>query len=145
MTSADKGNDTPQVTGGCLCGRVRYVAQGEPRFAVNCHCRICQRVTGSGYTPVAAYAECDVEVSGEIKYFERRGDSGGKVWEGFCAACGARLTGKAQTMDGLLLIQAGSYDDPNLFRPSMDIFTASAARWDAMDPALPKYPGMPPW
>jgi len=45
----------------------------------------------------------------------------------------------------LLLIQAGSYDDPNLFRPSMDIFTASAARWDAMDPALPKYPGMPPW
>jgi hypothetical protein len=84
------------------------------------------------------------QVTGEIRYFERRGDSGGKVREDFCAECGARLTGKALTMAGLLLIQPGSDDDPNLFRPAMDIFTASAPDWDAMDPALPKYPGMPP-
>lgn len=133
-----------RVTGGCLCGQVRYVAEGEPRFAVNCHCRICQKITGSGYTPVAAFAAADVLVEGVIRYFERTGDSGGKVWEGFCADCGARLTGKAQTMPGLLLIQAGSYDDPDLFQPTMDIYTAKAAHWDAMDPALPKHAGMPP-
>ncbi len=133
-----------RVTGGCLCGRIRYTANGEPRFAVNCHCRVCQHVTGSGYTPVMAFAETEVEIDGAIKYFERRGDSGHKVWEGFCAECGARLTGKAEVMAGLLLLQAGSFDDPNLFKPQMDIFTASAAHWDAMDPALPKHTGMPP-
>ena len=47
-------------------------------------------------------------------------------------------------MPGLLLLQAGSYDEPARFVPSADIFTASAAPWDAMDPALPKHPGMPP-
>lgn len=133
-----------RITGGCLCGRVRFVADGPQQFALNCHCRVCQQVTGSGYTPVAAYVERAVSVVGTIKYFERSGDSGRKVWEGFCPECGARLTGKAETMPGLLLVQAGSFDNPNLFTPTMDIFTASAAHWDAMDPALPKHAGMPP-
>ncbi len=132
------------ITGGCLCGRIRFVAPATPRFEVNCHCRICQKVTGSGYTPVAAFAQESVVIEGEIKYYERRGDSGGKVWEGFCPDCGARLTGKAEAMPGLLLLQAGNYDQPERFKPSMDIFTASAAPWDAMDPALAKYEGMPP-
>jgi len=135
---------TATVTGGCLCRRVRFVARGEPKFSVNCHCRICQQVTGSGYTPVAAYPETAVEVSGTIKYFERKGDSGRKVWEGFCPECGARLTGKAETMPGLLLVQAGSFDDPEQYRPTMNIFTASAPSWDALDPHLPQHPGMPP-
>ena len=98
------------LTGGCLCGRIRFVAPATPRFEVNCHCRICQKVTGSGYTPVAAFAQESVVIEGEIKYYERRGDSGGKVWEGFCPDCGARLTGKAEAMPGLLLLQAGNYD-----------------------------------
>jgi len=131
------------ITGGCLCGRVRFQVAALPIFQLNCHCRVCQRVTGSGYTPVAAFNTDDVMVEGDIKYFERTGDSGRKVWEGFCAECGARLTGKAETMPGLLLLQAGNYDDPNLFVPTMDIFTASAAHWDAMDPTLPKFSGMP--
>lgn len=135
--------DLPLLTGGCLCGRVRYTARGAPTFELNCHCRVCQKITGSGYTPVAAFAEDAVRVEGEIKYHERLGDSGRKVWEGFCAECGARLTGKAETMPGLLLLQAGNYDDPNRFKPTADIFTASAAHWDAMDPALAKFAGMP--
>ncbi|MSR14284.1 MAG: aldehyde-activating protein [Gammaproteobacteria bacterium] len=132
-----------KITGGCLCRQIRFVADGEVVFALNCHCRMCQQVTGSGYTPVAAFKAVDVKIDGEIKYFERTGDSGRKVWEGFCPECGARLTGKAETIPGLLLLQAGAFDDPNQFKPSMDIFTGSAAHWDAMDPALPKFPGMP--
>ena len=49
--------DLPPLTGGCLCGRVRYTARGAPTFELNCHCRVCQKITGSGYTPVAAFAE----------------------------------------------------------------------------------------
>jgi hypothetical protein len=134
---------TDPVAGGCLCGAVRFVASGDPTFALNCHCRVCQRITGSAYTPVAAYPTARVSVTGVIKYYERRGDSGRKVWEGFCPECGSRLTGRAETMPGLLLVQAGAYDDPTLFRPTMNIFTRDIPHWDILDPALPKHPGMP--
>jgi hypothetical protein len=133
-----------ELTGGCLCGQVRFEARGAPSFEVNCHCRDCRKITGSGYTPVAAFAEDAVRVTGPIRYHGRRGDSGKRVWEGFCEVCGSRLTGKAESMPGLLLLQAGAYDDPDRFKPTMNIFTASAARWDVLDPALPAHPGMPP-
>ena len=72
--------DAEVVTGGCLCGQVRYAARGAPAFALNCHCRVCQKITGSGYTPVAAFAEAAVTVRGLVKYHERLGDSGRRVW-----------------------------------------------------------------
>lgn len=141
---SDTTHEAMHVTGGCLCGAIRYAARGRAHFAVNCHCRVCQKITGSGYTPVMAFDAAEVTIEGEIRWYERTGDSGRKVWEGFCASCGARLAGKAETMPGLLLLQAGTFDDPALFRPSMNIYTASAAPWDALDPNLPGYPGMPP-
>lgn len=141
---SDTANHPVRITGGCLCGAIRYTAEGRARFAVNCHCRVCQRITGSGYTPVMAFADAEVAVEGEIRWYARTGDSGRMVWEGFCPTCGARLAGKAETMPGLLLLQAGTFDAPEQFHPSMNIYTASAAPWDAMDPHLPGYPGMPP-
>lgn len=50
----------------------------------------------------------------------------------------------ADAIPGLLMIQAGSLDDPSQYTPQMDIYTKSAQPWDPMDPALPKFPGMPP-
>jgi hypothetical protein len=43
-----------------------------------------------------------------------------------------------------MVIQATSLDDPTIFKPGMDIYTSSAQPWDHMDPALPKFPKMPP-
>jgi hypothetical protein len=132
------------MTGGCLCGAVRYTADGAQVFAGNCHCRDCQRVTGSGYMPVVGFTREAVQIAGAVKYFQRRGDSGKFSYEGFCPECGARLFAYADVMPGLLMVQAGSLDNPSEFKPQMDIYTASAQPWDPMDPALPKFPGMPP-
>ena len=132
------------LTGSCLCGAVNYRAAGVPVFAGNCHCRDCQKATGSGYMPVIGFAREQVTVNGEVKYFKRRGDSGQFSYEGFCPECGARLFAHAEVMPGLFMIQAGSLDDPSQFQPQMNIYTASAQPWDFMDPALPKFPGMPP-
>ena len=132
------------MTGKCLCGAVHYVAEGAAVFAGNCHCRDCQRVTGSGYMPVIAFARDTVSISGEVKYYKRKGDSGQDSYEGFCPECGARLLAYADAIPGLLMIQAGSLDDPSQYKPQMDIYTKSAQPWDHMDPALPKFAGMPP-
>ena len=130
--------------GTCLCGAVRYTTDGDLVFAGNCHCRDCQRATGSAYMPVLAFARDAVIVNGTVKYFQRRGDSGQNSYEGFCPECGARLFAHADVMPGLFMIQAASLDDPALYKPQMDIYTASAQPWDHMDPALPKFHGMPP-
>ena len=122
---------------------MHYTAEGTLVFADNCHCRDCQRVTGSGYMSVVAFARDAVKITGEVKYYKRKGDSGKDSYEGFCPECGARLLAYADAIVGLLMLQAGSLDDPTQYKPQMDIYTKSAQPWDHMDPALPKFPGMP--
>lgn len=130
--------------GGCLCGGVRFEVSGLPAFSANCHCRDCQRATGSAYMPVLGVSRDSVRITGEVRYFERRADSGAMASEGFCPHCGARLFGLADALPGMLLVQAGNLDDPGFYRPQFDMYVDSAQPWDLMDPRLPKYPKMPP-
>ena len=62
--------------GGCLCGRVRYTVEGEPNFAAVCHCRSCQRYTGSAFEPVMVFPSQAVQVKGDLKTYDDVGDSG---------------------------------------------------------------------
>ena len=133
-----------RMTGGCKCGAVRFETDGEPAFSSNCHCRDCQQATGSAYMPVAGFPKDAVRVTGVVKYFRRKGDSGATVSEGFCPECGAHLFARADVLEGIFLVNAAGLDDPALFKPQMNIFTASAQPWDYMDPNLPNYPKMPP-
>jgi hypothetical protein len=66
-------------------------------------------------------------------------DSPGK----FCAKCGSPLFGLPAISPALVTIRAGSLDDPSIFRPASDIYTASAQPWDHMNPDLPKSPKLP--
>src|SRR5690349_19372611 len=85
-----------RATGGCLCGAVRFEVDGDPLFSSNCHCRECQRASGSGYMPLMGYPTSAVRVTGDVRYFERMADSGTSETEGFCPVCGARLFAHAQ-------------------------------------------------
>jgi hypothetical protein len=131
------------LTGGCLCGAVRYECSAEPFFSGNCHCRDCQRSSGGAYVPALAVPASAVKISGEVKYYDSRADSGNTLSRGFCPTCGARLFGRPSAMPQFMLITAGSLDDPSLYKPAMDIFTASAQPWDHMDPQVPKFSEMP--
>ncbi len=131
-------------SGGCLCGAVRFEARGAPLFAGNCHCRDCQKATGSGYMPVMGFPVQAVTISGEVRYFERIADSGKRADEGFCPACGARLFAHAEELANMVLVQASALDEPARFVPQLDMYTASAQPWDVMDPKLPKFERMPP-
>lgn len=132
------------LKGGCLCGAVRFEADGDPLFSSNCHCRDCQRASGGGYLPLMAFPAAAVRVTGVVKSFHRRADSGASTSESFCPECAARLYGQADVLQGIVVLHAGALDDPTLYKPQIDIFAASAPPWDHMDPSLPKFPGMPP-
>jgi hypothetical protein len=132
-----------QTSGGCLCGQVRYTIDGDPSYQYNCHCRDCQRMSGAAYLPIIALPAHCVTLSGDLRWFTRRADSGRDAQEGFCPACGSRVFGKGDGVPGLLLVCAGTLDDPTLFEPSADIYTRAAPYWDMMDPVIEKWPYAP--
>jgi hypothetical protein len=131
------------ITGGCLCGKVRYTFSAKPVFSGNCHCRDCQKASGSAYTPAMFVAEDAVAISGEVKYFESKADSGRAIWRGFCPNCGSQLFSKLALLPGVIGVRAGTFDNTADFEPKMDIYTDSAAHWDTMNADLPKFAKAP--
>lgn len=135
--------ETP-FTGGCLCGAIRYECSAEPIGMGNCHCRDCQKDTGSAYAAELFVPLKAVTITGDVKYYDTMGDSGGVVNRGFCPTCGSRLFAKlGQTK--LMAITAGSLDDPSEFKPAIDVYTVSAQPWDYMNPDLLKFAKIPPF
>jgi len=132
-----------KFSGGCLCGAVRYECEADPIFMGNCHCRDCQKATGGAYDPAIGLPAAALTITGKVKYYDSKAESGNILSRGFCPECGARLFGKASAMPDLAMITAGSLDDPTQYKPSMDIFTVSAQPWDHMNPALAKFTKMP--
>src|SRR5258708_36888497 len=78
------------ITGGCLCGAVRYEYDGEPGPANYCHCSDCRRCTGSAYNiGVRLLAAQFTITSGSPKGYSKRGDSGNELTRHFCGDCGS--------------------------------------------------------
>ncbi len=135
---------TETYTGGCACGEIRYSCTGEPLYMGNCHCRDCQRATGSAYFPAMLFkGENFTLKSGEPRWYEVTADSGNAMHRAFCPSCGAPVFIVNGARSDNRILYAGSLDDPSRYEPSRDIFVASAQPWDLMHPDLPKDDGMP--
>lgn len=127
-----------KFSGRCACGAIRYETDADPAVMLNCHCRDCQRASGSGYAAVAVFPKTAMIVDGEPRFHRSVGDSGHAVERGFCPTCGSPLFTTLARIPTVLGVQAASLDDPSLFRPTKNIFTASAQAWDHLDPSLPR-------
>lgn len=119
--SDDKADDA-DTTGGCLCGAVRYSFGGPPLLTAICHCRHCQRQSGSAFSIVAAVPAADFYLHGETRTFDDVGDSGRAVARVFCPACGSPILSRIEPMPDMLLIKAGTLDDARGLRPTIEVF-----------------------
>ncbi len=128
------------LSGGCTCGAVRYETEAEPVLMLNCHCRDCQKSSGSAFAAVVVVPKDAVQMSGEPRYHRVVGQAGKAVERGFCPTCGSQVTTNFERMPDVLGLKAGTLDDPSLFKPSVEIFTHSAQPWDHMDPETQKVP-----
>jgi hypothetical protein len=129
-----------KITGGCACGAVRYEAAADPVAMLNCHCRDCQRATGSAYSASVVVPRAAVAMKGELRSHEAVSDSGHAVWRSFCPLCGSPIAIDLARIPDVLALRAGSLDDPSLHTPSVEVFTASAQPWDHMMPGTRKLP-----
>ncbi|MEZ7911577.1 MAG: GFA family protein [Propionivibrio sp.] len=132
------------IRGACLCGAVRYECTAEPMFAVNCHCRDCQRASGSAYLPVLMVPAAALKVVGEVCEYAKQGDRGFVARRSFCPVCGSQLFACSDGMPDWVGLRAGTLDDPSRYRPQADIYTRSAHAWDVMAPETAKFDTLPP-
>ncbi|MCC6718643.1 MAG: GFA family protein [Acetobacteraceae bacterium] len=133
-----------QFKGGCLCGAVRYAATAEPIFSGVCHCTNCQKHTGSAFSCVIAVPKPALSITGRTGEFRHKGDSGKDVITTFCPVCASRLTSEATVMAGVVMIEAGTLDDPGVFEGKTHIYCASAQPWVAFPEGAARFPTMPP-
>ena len=129
-----------RLSGGCACGAIRYEADADPVLMLNCHCRDCQRASGSAYAAYVMVPKNAVRLRGEPRYHRLVGDAGMAVERGFCATCGSPVMTRLERLPDLLGLQAGSLDEPAQYQPAMDIFTGSAQPWDYLRPDTQKLP-----
>ena len=126
--------------GGCACGAVRYECTSAPVAMVSCHCRDCQRAGGAGYAPTIVVPRAAFRLSGrQPALHEVISASGETATRGFCGSCGSPLFASSSAREDAVGIRAGSLDDPSWFRPTADVWTASAQPWDWLHPDTEKY------
>lgn len=118
------------MTGGCLCGAVRYEIHGEPVMQAVCHCSHCQKQAGSAFSTIVGVPETAVVVTQGVptSYFDS-GESGKAVERQFCGTCGSPLFSKVEVAPGLTFVKAGTLDDTAFFQPSAHIWTQSKQCW----------------
>lgn len=117
------------ISGGCLCGAIRYSAETDPAFTAVCHCRNCQKQTGTGSSVIVGLPADSLSISGPIKTFRDIGDSGKAVYRRFCPSCGSPIVTDVEAMPTLTFLKAGTLDDPRWLKPAMEIYCDSAQPW----------------
>jgi len=113
--------------GGCYCGDIRYVAEGEPLVKAQCHCRECQYLTGGHANVIIGMPrEGFSYTKGEPARFTRDDLEQPRTRE-FCPRCGTSLTTLSPNLPTGVFVKVGTMDDPALYgKPSVAIQTADA-------------------
>jgi len=132
----------PQITGGCLCGKIRYSATADPVFTGVCHCRNCQKQSGTAFSIVVGVPAPSLSVQGEMKTYHDKGDSGQAVERRFCPDCGSPILTEVAVMPGVAILKAGTLDDPSGLKPGMEIFCDSAQPWVQLGGTMQRFPKM---
>ena len=114
--------------GGCHCGAVRYVCLEEPTTVVNCHCGDCQQIAGSAFITGVLVPEGSVKVSGELKSYKVKADSGNGITRNFCPICGTRIMVELEGSVGVG-VSYTTLDDSTWLEPAIEFYTSKAQPW----------------
>ena len=130
--------------GRCLCGAVQYEAAGTALAQLICHCRDCQRASGSAGLPVVVVSASGFSFKGEPKTYTKTGGSGMPTTRHFCAYCGSLLFGTPAHAPEIVTIYAGTLDEPWRFAAEFVQFASDRHRLDGHEPGVTQYGGRAP-
>ncbi|MCF1463766.1 GFA family protein [Agrobacterium vitis] len=119
-----------RITGGCLCGEVRYEFAGEVGLAGYCHCEDCRRTSGSAFgISVRVPGDGFRFTKGVPRSFTKTGDSGLPITRWFCGDCGSPLCTMPPLHAVAVFIKAGSLDDPTIVIANRQAWVRSRVPW----------------
>ena len=132
------------LTGGCFCQAITYRLAASPLIIHACHCRDCQRLTGSAFV-INLWIERQF-VEGDharAKYYRLTAGRGHPHDVFYCEGCGTRLWSHYHRAPGdTLLLRAGTLDDPAAVAPNVHIFTRSKLPWIELPKGVPAFAAM---
>ena len=124
------------ITGKCHSGDLTYTINGALGFQFICQCHSCQRLSGSGHLAGSTVQKSEFSFSGKVLHYSYIGGSGEAIDSSVCKRC---FSGVFATLDAhpeLVVIKAGTLDDPSVFMPTHIMHDDEKAPWDK--PSLPK-------
>lgn len=126
-----------EISGGCLCGGVRYRVRGPARQIIDCHCENCRRTHGH-YAAYTAVDKDDMTFEAEksLKWFH---DALPDTYRGFCDRCGSSLFWDARRSDNIISIAAGSLNPGHGLKTLGHIYLAEAGEYYEIDDGLPRF------
>ena len=135
---------TTPLTGGCLCGAIRYTVSAPVSGLRVCHCTNCQKTSGTGASVNAVIESRDFALTkGTPKRYIGKADSGRMLHRFFCGDCGSPIYSQRDTSPERMVVRAGSFDDSSAMKIAAHIWTKSARPWSWIDPASEQLPGNP--
>lgn len=123
------------LTGGCLCGKVRYEAEGEPYAATVCHCETCRRSSGAPMVAWFCVPKAGFRLTGETKSFQ----SSATAERRRCADCGSQLLFDDSAFADEIEITTASLDDPQAVPPTSHTWVLRQLDWVALNDGLPRH------
>jgi hypothetical protein len=128
------------LTGGCLCGGVRFEVTEAPLRASYCHCTRCQRRTGTAASAQARIAPGSFRLLQGAELVQEWAPPDGYL-KAFCTACGSALYSRAPGDAPVATVRMAAFDDDPGVRPEYRQFVAYAASWEPLpDDGLPRHP-----
>lgn len=124
-----------RISGGCVCGSIRFLATALPLRITVCHCSWCQKRTGSAFGVEAVFRREDVTITGTPmnRHVHRSDESGRWLEQKFCSDCGSNIGLTLEAVPGIQSIASGAFDDPSLLETGelvvRHVFTGSARSW----------------
>lgn len=128
------------MTGGCMCGAVRYQATGESFGVQHCHCHSCRKHNGAPVVTLAGYKADQVAWSGDARKIY---ESSPGVGRAFCGKCGTPLTweGDGGELGPIYEFHISTFDEPDLLVPTAHAFEPERIAWFDVADNLPRYEG----
>ncbi len=135
--------NTVTISGGCLCGALRYRADREPVYAGYCYCSDCRKASGSGFIPFMGFPADAIRFTGEARQFRSPSSRGSDAVRNSCPTCGGLVFGGEVGLDDQHTVYAGSLDDPSVFHPTMGIFLRDKPAWVVAPEGIAVFETMP--
>lgn len=125
------------LTGGCLCGAVRYEAGGTPFNSTICLCATCRRASGA---PLVAWFSVPKKEFRLVRGAPARFSSSAQGMRSFCSQCGSALTFENSNFPDEIDVTTCTLDEPEKLLPADHTWTCQQLSWVSMDGGLPRYP-----